>query len=228
MFPIFAGASLISALWLLATPIEESPAERSSSMGEVFSVLRDRKIRLLFLGIVAIVGIDVGLNTLAPKLLIERCGMPLESAGYGSSVYFFCRVIGAFTGTLLLTRLSDRTYYFSHILLGIAVLGALYFAHSRYAILIALGTEGFAFSSIFAVIYSQALKHMPARANEISGLMITGVFGGAVVPPLMGLLTDAVGSQAGSLAVLTLFALYLLGCGLMIRSEKTENHVSAR
>ena len=69
---------------------------------------------------------------------------------------------------------------------------------------------------------------MPARANEISGLMITGVFGGAVVPPLMGLLTDAVGSQAGSLAVLTLFALYLLGCGLMIRSEKTENHVSAR
>ena len=81
MFPIFAGASLISALWLLATPIEESPAERSSSMGEVFSVLRDRKIRLLFLGIVAIVGIDVGLNTLAPKLLIERCGMPLESAG---------------------------------------------------------------------------------------------------------------------------------------------------
>ena len=126
MFPVFAGASLVSALWLLATPIEESPAERSSSMGEVFSVLRDRKIRLLFLGIVAIVGIDVGLNTLAPKLLIERCGMPLESAGYGSSVYFFCRVIGAFTGTLLLTRLSDRTYYFSHILLGIAVLGALY------------------------------------------------------------------------------------------------------
>lgn len=172
-------------------------------------------------------GIDVGLNTLAPKLLIERCGMPLESAGYGSSVYFFCRVIGAFTGTLLLTRLSDRTYYFSHILLGLAVLGALYFAQSRYAILIALGVEGFAFSSIFAVIYSQALKHMPARANEISGLMITGVFGGAVVPPLMGVLTDAVGSQAGSLAVLTLFALYLLGCGLMIRSEKTESHVSA-
>ena len=239
MFPIFAGASLISALWLLATPIQESTAERSSSMGEVFSVLRDRKIRLLFLGIVAIVGIDVGLNTLAPKLLIERCGMPLESAGYGSSVYFFCRVIGAFTGTLLLTRLSDRTYYFSHILLGLAVLGALYFAQSRYAILIALGVEGFAFSSIFAqlilfssskraaVIYSQALKHMPTRANEISGLMITGVFGGAVVPPLMGVLTDAVGSQAGSLAVLTLFALYLLGCGLMIRSEKTESHVSA-
>lgn len=183
---------------------------------------------MLFLGIVAIVGIDVGLNTLAPKLLIERCDMPLEQAGYGSSVYFFCRVVGAFVGSLLLTRLSDRRYYILHMLLGLVVLCALYFADSRYAVLAGLGVAGFAFSSIFAVIYSQALKHLPARANEISGLMIMGVFGGAVVPPLMGVVTDAVGSQAGSLAVLTLFALYLLACVPMIRSEKTDSHVSAR
>lgn len=228
MFPIFAGASLLSALWLAATPICEAPAERTKSMGAVFSVLRDGRIRLLFFGIVAIVGIDVGLNTLAPKLLIERCGLPVESAGYGSSVYFFCRVVGAFTGTLLLTRLSDRSYYFIHLLAGVAVLGALCLVGDRYAILVALGAAGFAFSSIFAVLYSAALKSMPDRANEISGLMITGVFGGAVVPPLMGVLTDAVGSQAGSLAVLILFAFYLLGCGAMIRTEKKEKHVSAR
>ena len=228
MFPIFAGISLVSALWLMATPIDEGPAERTSSAGELLAVLRDRKITMLFLGIVAIVGIDVGLNTLAPKLLIERCDMPLEQAGYGSSVYFFCRVVGAFVGSLLLTRLSDRKYYVSHMLLGLVVLCALYFADSRYAVLAGLGVAGFAFSSIFAVIYSQALKHLPARANEISGLMVMGVFGGAVVPPLMGVVTDAVGSQAGSLAVLTLFALYLLACVPMIRSEKTDSHVSAR
>lgn len=118
MFPIFAGISLVSALWLMATPIDEGPAERTSSAGELLAVLRDRKITMLFLGIVAIVGIDVGLNTLAPKLLIERCDMPLEQAGYGSSVYFFCRVVGAFVGSLLLTRLSDRRYYILHMLLG--------------------------------------------------------------------------------------------------------------
>ena len=228
MFPIFAGISLVSALWLMATPIDEGPAERTSSAGELLAVLRDRKITMLFLGIVAIVGIDVGLNTLAPKLLIERCDMPLEQAGYGSSVYFFCRVVGAFVGSLLLTRLSDRKYYVSHMLLGLVVLCALYFAGSRYAVLAGLGVAGFAFSSIFAVIYSQALKHLPARANEISGLMIMGVFGGAVVPPLMGVVTDAVDSQAGSLAVLTLFALYLLACVPMIRSEKTDSHGSMR
>lgn len=228
MFPIFAGVSLLSTLWLLATPIAEAPTGRSSSAADFIAVLRDPKIRLLLLGIVAIVGIDVGLNTLAPKLLIERSGLPLESAGYGSSLYFLCRVAGAFAGTLLLTRLSDRTYYLSHLCLGVAVLGALYFAHDRYTLLLALGAEGFAFSGIFSVIYSQALKHLPARANEISGLMITGVCGGAVVPPLMGLASDAAGSQAGSLAVLALFALCLLACTPMIRSDKTDHHVSAR
>lgn len=229
MFPIFAGVSLLSALWLLATPIEEQrPTDGTSSVGELLAVLRDRKIRMLFLGIVAIVGIDVGLNTLAPKLLIERCGMPLEQAGYGSSVYFFCRVVGAFVGTLLLTRLSDRRYYVSHLLLGLLVLLLLCFAGGRYVVLAGLGVAGFAFSSIFAVIYSQAMKHLPTRANEISGLMIMGVFGGAVVPPLMGVVTDAVGSQVGSLAVLILFALYLLLCTPMIRTEKNENHVSTR
>lgn len=228
MFPIFAGASLISALWLVFTPIEEEPAMRSASAAGVFSVLRDRKILLFFLGIVAVVGVDVGMNTLAPKLLIERCGIPLENAGYASSVYFFWRVVGAFAGTLLLARLSDRSYYLSHILLGLGTIGVLYFVRDSVAVLAAIGAAGFAFSSIFAVIYSQALKHLPARANEISGLMITGVCGGAVVPPLMGLMTDAVGSQAGSLAVLSLFVLYLAACGLTIKTEKPKSDVSAR
>lgn len=225
MFPIFAGASLISALWLVFTPIEEEPAMRSASAAGVFSVLRDRKIRLLFLGIVAVVGVDVGMNTLAPKLLIERCGMPVESAGYGSSVYFLCRVVGAFAGTFLLARISDRAYYLSHVALGCVVLGALFAVQGDVAILAAVGLTGFAFSSIFAVIYSQALKRIPARANEISGLMITGVFGGAVVPPLMGVMSDAMGSQAGSLVVLMLFAFYLLGCGAAIRTDKNEEYV---
>lgn len=228
MFPLFAGASLLSALWLLATPIEEATVEKQASFAAVFSVLRDRKILLFFLGIVAIVGVDVGMNTLAPKLLIERCDMPLENAGYASSVYFFWRVVGAFAGTLLLARLSDRSYYLSHILFGLATIGALYYVRDSVAVLAAIGAAGFAFSSIFAVIYSQALKHMPAQANEISGLMITGVCGGAVVPPLMGLMTDAVGSQAGSLVVLTLFVLYLAACGFALKTEKPKNDVPAR
>lgn len=220
MFPIFAGLSFLSALWLALTPIPETPGAGGGSGAAVFSVLRDPSVRIFFLGIVAIVGIDVGLNTLAPKLLVERCALPLERAGYGSSVYFFCRVAGAFAGALLLTRLSDKRYYMSHVLLGAAVLAALFFVRGSSALLCLYGAAGYAFSSIFAVIYAQALKRLPARANEVSGLMITGVCGGAVVPPLMGLAADAAGSQAGSLAVLVLFVLCLAVCGLNIQNRK--------
>ena len=219
MFLIFALVSVLSTIWLMCTPIEEGAMEKGSSMGEVFSVLKDKKILWFFLGIIAVVGVDVGVNTLAPKVLTERCGLDLAHAGYGSSVYFFCRVLGAFLGTFLLTKMSDKLYYLIHSVLGIAVLLTLMFAQGQTLIVVLLGMAGYAFSSIFSVIYSQALKHKPNLANEISGLMITGVFGGAVVPPLMGVAADWVGSQVGSMVVIACFAVYLLICGFTLQAD---------
>lgn len=219
-FPIFAATTLIMALWLAITPIEETPGGPSTSVMQVFAELRDKKMLLFFGAIAAIVGIDVGINTLAPKLLAERCGLPLSEAGYGSSIYFFCRVAGAFIGTFLLTKISDKRYYPLHLLLGGVALVGLLFASDKLALILLLGTTGYAFSSIFSVIYSQALKHKPNKANEISGLMITGIFGGAVTPPLMGLLSDAFQSQAGPIVILILLSLYLLRCYPAIRNQK--------
>ena len=142
----------------------------------------------------------------------------MTEAGFGSSVYFFCRVAGAFIGTVLLAKISDRKYYVSHLIIGIAVIISMFaVGDSKLALMILLGAAGYAFSSIFSVIYSQALKHLPEKADEISGLMITGVFGGALVPPLMGVFSDMAGSQTGSIIVIAAFALYLLVCGLKLK-----------
>lgn len=75
---------------------------------------------------------------------------------------------------------------------------------------------GFFCSSIFSVIYSQAMQARPDKANEISGLMITGVFGGAIIPPFMGILTDAIGNQAGSLIVIGICVAYLVWCSFWL------------
>ena len=75
-----------------------------------------------------------------------------------------------------------------------------------------------AVSSIFSVIYGMALQARPEKANEISGLMITGVCGGGVIPPLMTWLastfaSDATpASQTGSILVLVVAVLYLIYC----------------
>ena len=112
--------------------------------------------------------------------------------------------------------LNITPYYLCHLILGLAVIAVMFAGVSeKIMLMVLIGCTGYAFSSIFSVLYSQALKHIPEKADEISGLMITGVFGGALVPPMMGVFSDMTGSQSGSLIVIAAFALYLLFCGKM-------------
>ncbi|BEG61262.1 MFS transporter [Coprobacter fastidiosus] len=217
LFPIFAVITLISTLWLLVSPIQEEKPDSASSFGATFGLLKDKTILLLFLGIVFVVGTDVGMNTIAPKLLIERCGMAVDAAGFGSSVYFACRTVGAFVGTALLAKYSPVKFFRINILIAILGMLALFFVNDLMLIYTMIGLVGFVCSSIFSVIYSMALQSRPDKANEISGLMITGVFGGAIVPPLMGYATDLVGSQNGSVAVILVCILYLTYCSFGIK-----------
>ena len=161
LFPIFAVITLISTLWLLVSPIQEEKPDSASSFGATFGLLKDKTILLLFLGIVFVVGTDVGMNTIAPKLLIER------------------RTGGAFVGTALLAKYSPVKFFRINILIAILGMLALFFVNDLMLIYTMIGLVGFVCSSIFSVIYSMALQSRPDKANEISGLMITGVFGGA-------------------------------------------------
>ena len=221
LFPIFAAVTLLSGLWLLLTPIrEEEPDTGTSSAGAVFGLLKDPEILFLFLGIFFIVGLDVGVNTVSPKLLIERAGWAVEKAGLASSVYFICRTAGAFVGSFLLARVNDIKYFRYNIIGALAVLLLLFVIKGTVPMLILIGLIGFLCSSVFSIIYSAALKARPEKANEISGLLITGVSGGAVIPPLMGVLADLTGSQSGSLIVIRLCVLYLVWCALALGRKK--------
>lgn len=220
LFPIFAGITLLSGIWLMCTPIHEEPVtEKASSIGSAFALLKDKTVLFLFLGIVFIVGVDVGMNTVAPKLLIERSGFTVENAGFGSSVYFVCRTIGAFIGTVLLVRMSDVRYFRISMVVALVAMVTLFFVNGTTALLAMVGLIGFACSSVFSVIYSAALKSHPTKANEISGLMITGVFGGAVIPPLMGFMADTIGTQVGSLLVILGCMVYVATCAMMMKSS---------
>lgn len=220
LFPVFAAITLLSALWLMSADIpKETAVTESSSPGATFALLKDRTILFLFLGIFFVVGVDVGTNTVAPKLLIEREGFSVDQAGLGSSLYFVCRTAGALAGSFILAKMDDIAYFRINIMAALAAVFLLFFAESTAAIMILIGCIGFFCSSIFSVIYSQALKNRPDRANEISGLMITGVCGGAAIPPAMGVLTDAVGSQAGSIAVIVACMVYLTCCAFCLKHE---------
>lgn len=220
IFPIYAVVTLLSTLWLMFTPIVEKPTEgKATSFGNVFGILKDRTILLLFLGIVFVVGVDVGVNTAAPKLLGERVGLDSIQAGYGTSIYFAFRTLGAFLGAFLLAKFKSSTFYKINISVAVCALAVLLFASSEMAIYCLLAVVGFTIANIFPIIFGMAIQKLPNKENEISGLMITGVFGGAVVPFFMGLTSDALGTQQGSVIIILLSALYLAFAAFTIKTE---------
>lgn len=223
LFTIYAAITLLSFLLLEVTEIpKEAGSGKATSLKEAFGLLGDKTVLLFFLGIFFIVGVDVGTNTVSAKLLIERCGMDVEKASLGASVYFICRTIGAFLGTFLLARMDDIKYLKINLFLAVASMAFLFFVRPAWAILAGIGGIGFFCSSVFSVLFSQALKARPEKANEISGFMITGVCGGAVIPPLMGLATEWVGNQRGSLLVITLCLAYLVWCAFAAGRRQRE------
>lgn len=209
IFAVYAGVTLLTTIWLLAGVREKRrKTVQISTFTTVCSLFKDRYVRMLFWGILLIVGIDVGLNTTIPKLLMEKLGMPISEAGLGSSLYFFSRTVGSFVGAFLLTRVASNR--FMQYCMGISCIDfvLLLLANSLLWISILVVIVGLTCSNVFSIIFSYALQHLPERDNEISALMIMGVSGGALVTPLIGILSDAFGQVAG-LSLLFLCILYL-------------------
>ena len=217
LFPIYFIIAVIAILWLGLTSIEEEKTDRASGFADCLRLLGKPFILLCFLGIMCHVGIDVGTNTTAPKILMERLGFTLDEASFSTSLYFIFRTIGCLTGALILQKLSSRTFFFISIAMMTASMVMLFFCHSLAAIYAAIALVGYGNSNVFSIIFSQALLNVPEKKNEISGLMIMGLFGGTVFPLLMGFASDAVG-QAGAVAVMFIGTMYLLYYGFKVRA----------
>jgi fucose permease len=220
MFPGFAVITVIALSYLGLTKIEEtSPIGKPASFRECFSLLGDSYVLLFFLGIMAHVGLDVGINTTAPRLLMENLGIQLAEAGFATSFYFIFRTAGCLVGSYLLARFGDKKVFIvsvTMILTGIIML----FFPDKTVLYTGIALFGLGNSNLFPVMFSQALKRKPASQNEVSGLMITGVFGGAVIPLIMGMATDILNSQVGALIIL----LVCVGFLIFIVSPKVKVH----
>jgi fucose permease len=214
IFPLFAIITLITTIWLFLTPIEEKPAKlSSSSFVGCISLLKDRAILMFFLGILFLVGFDVGFNTTIPKFLMERCGIDLPKAGLGISLYFAARTIGSFVGAILLIKMSGRKLFLVTMAAANIAMLVMLMVGNLWAILLMVFILGLSIANVFSIIFSKAIQRNPEKANEISGLMIMGVAGGAIFPPVMGMVSDKIG-QAGGLIVLFIALFYLFFCAL--------------
>ena len=211
LYPIFLVFAIIAAIYLGMTKIEEEiPKDKASNFIDCIKLLGDTSVLLFFLGIVAHVGIDVGVNTCAPKVIMERLGLPLEKAGIATSIYFLFRTLGCFSGSFILAKFPLKKFFAVSVACMVLSMIGLFFVHSLVGLYIAIALVGFGNSNIFSMIFSRALLYLPEKNNEMSGLMIMGLIGGTIFPLLMGVLSDAMGSQVGSVIVISLGVAYLV------------------
>ncbi len=211
LYPVFLAFAVTATAYLWFTRIEEEiPKDKSSGFIQCLKLLGDGTVLLLFLGIVAHVGIDVGVNTCAPKIIMERLALPLEKAGIATSIYFLFRTLGCLSGSFILARFSLKKFFVVSVACMVLAMIGLFVCRSLIGIYVAIALVGFGNSNIFSMVFSRALYYLPERGNEMSGLMIMGLIGGTVFPLIMGVLSDAMGTQTGSVIVISIGVAYLV------------------
>ena len=210
LFLIYFVVGTLAALLLWATPIQEvvDKDKKSSSFMDCLRLLGKPIVLLSFFGIMCHVGIDVGTNTTAPKLLMERVGMTLNEAAFATSLYFIFRTIGALTGSFFLRVLKTRWFFIISVVMMALSMVLMFGGQTKEVLYVAIALVGYGNSNIFSMAFSEALLSVPDKQNEVSGLMIMGLFGGTVFPLLMGFASDAFG-QAGAVAIMFVGVVYL-------------------
>lgn len=211
LYLIFLVIAVIATAYLWLTKVEEDvPAAETSGFFDVIKLLGVPSVLMLFCGIIAHVGIDVGVNTAAPKILMERLGLPLSEAAIATSVYFLFRTLGCFSGSFILAKWDVKKFFAISVAMMVLSMIGLFVCQSKIGIYIAIALVGYGNSNIFPTVFSQALLSRPDKANEMSGLMIMGLIGGTIFPLLMGVLSDLLGSQIGSVIVISVGVAYLI------------------
>ena len=215
LFPLYMSVGIVATLLLYATEIREGAETEEKQLGvaaqfaNALRLLGNPAVLLCFLAIVCHVGMDVGINITAPKVLMERLGITLETAGFATSLYFIARTAGCLAGGFVMVRMKEWTFLLASIVLMLVALSMLFLGAEQWVLYASIVLLGLANSNPFSIIMARALQAVPDKKNEASGLMIMGLFGGTVFPLLMGAASDSFG-QTGAIAVLALGAFYLL------------------
>ena len=140
------------------------------------------------------VGIDVGTNAVAPRILLERLGTDTDTVSkfeYATSIYFAFRTLGCFTGSIIMRKLNIRTFFTIIVLMMAVAMVGLVFGTEQWELWAAIALVGYGNSNVFSIVFSQAMLSAPEKKNEVSGLMIMGLFGGTIFPLFMGFASDA-------------------------------------
>jgi len=217
VFAVYAITSFLAVFWLYATRIDETKTDKKpATFASCFKLLGNPLVLLMVLGIFLVVGADVGMNSNIANYLQKNFDVSLEEASRGISYYFAALMISRFIGAVLLNFIKPKTFLILTTLLTIISLIGMILSPNALVGKVFIFLAGLGSGNLFPLIFSITVNKLPERVNEISGLMIMAVSGGAIIPPLMGLVSQNFGGTA-SIFVVVGCMIYILFAGLYAR-----------
>ena len=212
LFPFFACIVLINFIWLNSVKISEKKIsdDYHATFRSCFKLLGNRYVLAMVIGIFIYCGVEISMSAHIPILLKEKFGISVGKMGLliSWSLFYLPILTGRFLGSLILSRILPKHLLLLTVLL--ALTGVLLIFSSSFSLtLIGIFLVGLGFANIFPLIFSINIDQMPEHTNELSGLMVSSVAGGAFIPPLMGMVADTTSIQI-AFVVPVLCILYLL------------------
>ncbi|HVN57481.1 MAG TPA: MFS transporter [Bacteroidales bacterium] len=215
LFLVFGIVSIIAIIWLTTSHVDEiRQVGDKATISTSFRLLGNGFLILMVLAIFVVVGVDVGFNSNSGQYLMKHFGIGQTAAESGRSIYFLGRMLGTFLGALLLTRITSRHFLVGTNILALLAITAILFIPGKITAWMLVFIIGFAVANIWPLVFSIAVEKYPERNSEISGLMITAICGGAVIPLLIGWVGDLTGNIVFGMSILVLCMIYLLAVSL--------------
>lgn len=199
IFPIYSIALLITLAILWFTNIKEKEIENTipATFKSSFKLLGNGYVALMVLGIFLYVGAEQSMSSGIPLFLESKFGVDIESLGVaGTGLFFLALMTGRFLGAVILNWMSARKFLVITVLVSMLGILGMFIGIESLAV-ISILVIGLGFANIFPLIFSITVDHMPERTNELSGLMISAIVGGAILPPVMGLVADMANMTIG-------------------------------
>lgn len=192
LFPVYSLLILVTLFFLKITKIEEKKEDNNSivSFGSSIKLfLDDSYVKLMVISIFLYVGAEVSMSSGVPILLKESFGMESFGLIISWALFFLPILFARFIGSAILRKVEAKKFLMTTVLLSIIGIVMLLVGNQTIA-LAGVVFVGLGFANIFPLVFSITVDAMPERTNELSGLMVTAIVGGAIVPPIMGLLAD--------------------------------------
>jgi fucose permease len=191
IFPIYAVAILVTLLAVAALRVgRKEPEHQAATMASCLALLKNGYILAMVTAIFLYVGAEVCVSAGIPLYLKERFDIDINRVGLlGTGLFFTALTIGRLSGGVILNWMAPRKFLLLTCAASVAGLLGLWVPDRTLAVA-SFFLAGLGFANIFPLVFSLAVESLPERANELSGLMVTAIVGGAFLPPLMGFAAD--------------------------------------